>query len=209
MTPHRIALFCSGAGSNARRLMERFAGHPTIRVAGLLSNRAEAGALGHAAEFGVPSLVFQKKDFQPGGAVQSFLQEHGVNGIVLAGFLWLVPGWLIGAYPQKVINVHPALLPDFGGKGMYGHFVHQAVSLAYRAETGITVHLADEEFDKGTVLMQVRVAIQPGAAPDRIEQAVRRLELENFGLAVEMYLDGLIGPMNKEELGMKNDGLLN
>jgi phosphoribosylglycinamide formyltransferase-1 len=193
MATHRIALFCSGAGSNARRLMERFAGHPAIAVACLLSNRADAGALAHAAAFSMPSLVFSRKDFQPGGAVQAFLQEHRVDCVVLAGFLWLVPDWLIGAYPHKVINMHPALLPDFGGKGMYGRFVHEAVSRAAVAETGITVHLADEEFDKGTALMQVRVAIRPNEDPARIEQAVRRLELENFGLAVEMYLEGLIG----------------
>jgi phosphoribosylglycinamide formyltransferase-1 len=209
MSTHRLALFCSGAGTNARRLMERFAAHPTIEVVCLLSNRADAGALNHAAEFGVPSLVFQKKDFQPGGTVETFLKEHTVNCIVLAGFLWLVPEWLLGAYPQKVINVHPALLPGFGGKGMYGHFVHEAVSQAGCAETGITVHLADEEFDKGIVLMQVRVAIKPGEDPSRIEQAVRKLELKNFGLAVEMYLTGLISPLKNEEVKMKNDRLVN
>lgn len=203
MTTHRIALFCSGAGSNARRLMERFARQsrpdgPSISVVGLLSNRAGAGALNNAAEFDVPSLVFSKKDFQPGGSVEQFLKEHKANCIVLAGFLWLVPNWLIQAYPQKIINIHPALLPDFGGKGMYGHYVHEAVSQGGGAETGITVHLADEEFDKGTVLMQVRVAIRPNEDPAKIEQAVRRLELENFGLAVEMYLEGLISVNNEQ-----------
>ncbi len=193
MPAHRLALFCSGAGSNARRLMERFAHHPEIEVACLLCNRTDAGALAHAAEFGVPSLTFTRTDFQPGGPVEGFLHDHGVNCVVLAGFLWLVPQWLIRAYSHKVINVHPALLPRFGGKGMYGHFVHEAVSEAGTNETGITVHLADEEFDRGTILLQARVGIRPGESPAQIEAAVRRLELENFGLAIELYLSGFIG----------------
>lgn len=198
MPKHRLALFCSGAGSNARRLMERFAHHPDIEVVGLLSNKAGAGALLHAAEFGVPSLAFDRADFQQGGAVEQFLNAHGANCIVLAGFLWLAPEWLIQAYRHKVINLHPALLPRFGGKGMYGHFVHEAVSQAGINETGITVHLADEEFDRGTILLQARVGIRPGESPAQIEAAVRRLELENFGLAVELYLGGLIGPVKGE-----------
>ncbi len=184
----RLALFCSGSGTNAQAIIDHFAGHPTIRVGCLLANKADAFALERARKAGIPTLVFDKAMLNEQTAVDAFLAEHGTTCLVLAGFLWLVPARLLRRYPGRVLNIHPALLPDFGGPGMYGHRVHAAVAAAGRPESGITIHLADEVYDRGQVLFQARTPLAPGATAAEIEAQVRALELQHYPTVIEQFL---------------------
>ena len=187
---HRLALFCSGSGTNAQAIIDYFARHPRIEVACLLANSPKAFALERARAAGIPTLVFDRPGFYETEEVDAFLRRQRVTCLVLAGFLWLVPPRLLAQYPGRVVNVHPALLPDFGGAGMYGRRVHEAVAEAGREESGITVHLADEAYDRGRILFQERVAVD-GLDAAGIETAVRALELAHYARAIEMYLADL------------------
>lgn len=187
----RLALFCSGSGTNAQAIIDHFSGHPQVEVACLVANNPRAYALQRADDAGIPSMVFDRALFYESDAVDRFLQEQGVTCLVLAGFLWLVPERLLKQYPGRVLNIHPALLPDFGGMGMYGHRVHKAVAEAGRKESGITIHLADEAYDRGRILRQVHVDLPPKASPAIIEALVRQLELEHYPRAIEAYLASL------------------
>jgi phosphoribosylglycinamide formyltransferase-1 len=187
----KLALFCSGSGTNAQAIIHFFSGHPTIQVCCLLANTHKAYALERAHLAGLPTHVFSRESFRNTQEVDDFLHSHGATCLVLAGFLWLVPERLLQQYPAKVINIHPALLPDFGGPGMYGHHVHQAVAAAKVPESGITIHLADEAYDRGKILTQVRTPLAPNATPTDIENAVRALELQHYARSIEAYLTAL------------------
>ncbi len=150
----RIAIFASGAGSNAQKIIEYFTNHATIQVALVVCNKPGAGVLAIAASHGVPTLLIEKEPFFRGDGYVDELKKAGIDYIILAGFLWKIPSVLIQAYPDKIINIHPALLPKWGGKGMYGQFVHEAVIAAQDAESGITVHMVDEIYDHGQTLFQ-------------------------------------------------------
>ena len=184
----RLALFCSGSGTNAQAIMDHFASHPTIRVGCLVANKPDAYALERARRAGIPTMVFDKAMLNEQTVVDAFLARHGTTCLVLAGFLWLVPARLLRQFPGRVLNIHPALLPDFGGPSMYGHRVHAAVAAAGRAESGITIHLADEVYDRGRILFQARTSLAPGAAPAQIEAQVRALELQYFPGVIEQFL---------------------
>ena len=168
--------------------MTRFAGHPHIQVACLLSNRAGAYALERARQHGVPTLVFNRHTLNETETVDHYLAQMGVTAIALAGFLLLMPPRLLAKFAQRVLNLHPALLPAFGGPGMYGHAVHEAVSASGRAEAGITIHLADEVYDHGRILASYRLPIAPYSPPAAIEALVRELELAHYGEVIEQYL---------------------
>jgi len=187
---HRLALFCSGSGSNAQAIIDFFHGHQSIAVCCLLANRADAFALERAKTAGIPTLVFNREEWRESEVVDGFLRSQGATCLVLAGFLWLVPQRLLAQYPGFVLNIHPALLPSFGGKGMWGHHVHQAVSEAGVSETGITIHLADAAYDEGQILHQERVPIVPNCAPELVEAAIRPLELAHYAPTIERYLLG-------------------
>ena len=179
----RVAIFISGGGSNARVLIDRFQAHPEdgVEVALVVSNKAAAGGLMVAAERGVPSLVVQRAEWRDGGEeLLRALREYRVDLIVLAGFLWLIPGYLVEAYPNRIVNIHPALLPKYGGKGMYGHHVHAAVKAAGEAESGITIHYVNERYDEGNVIYQAAVRLDPDDSPEKIAERVLRLEHANY-----------------------------
>jgi phosphoribosylglycinamide formyltransferase-1 len=184
----RIAIFCSGSGSNAEKIMQYFQAHAQIEVALLLSNRPQAYALQRAKKYNVPTVTFNKQEFYETHQVVKTLKVYQIDLVVLAGFLWLVPESLLAAFPQRIINIHPALLPKFGGKGMYGHHVHEAVKSAGETESGITIHVIDAEYDKGEVLLQASCKISPNDTAEEIAQKVLALEHQHFAPTIEKYL---------------------
>jgi len=186
--PQRIALFVSGSGSNAQRIMEHFSNSSVGEVALLLSNKADAYALERAKNFNVPTLVFNRDTFYNTQEVLKALQEKKIDLIVLAGFLWLVPDYLINAFPQRIVNIHPALLPKFGGKGMYGHFVHEAVVASGEKESGITIHFANTHYDEGDVIFQASCPVTPQDTPEQVAKNVLALEHRHFPIVIEDLL---------------------
>lgn len=188
--PKRIAIFVSGGGSNARVMIDRFQAHPEdgVEVVLLVSNKATAGALTVAAERGVPSLVVTRGDWAAGTELLTALREYRVDFIVLAGFLWLIPAYLVKAFPDRIVNIHPALLPKYGGKGMYGRHVHRAVKEAGELESGITIHYVNENYDEGNVIYQAAVRLDPEDSPEQIGERVLRLEHANYWRVVRRLL---------------------
>lgn len=183
-----LAIFASGSGTNARRLMEHFANHPEIRVGVLVSNKPGSGALHQADEMGVPTLVIDRKSFYESESLLADLDLYHVRFVVLAGFLWLVPPYLIRAYPNRIVNIHPALLPQHGGKGMYGLRVHQAVREAGDTETGITIHYVNERYDDGAIVFQTSCPVLPTDTPEDIARRVQILEHRHYPEVVEQVV---------------------
>lgn len=184
----RIAIFASGSGTNAERIIQYFKGHPNIEVSLVLSNKADAKVLERAAAAGVESLVFNRDEFYQSVKVLEELETRKIHFVVLAGFMWLVPEYLTKAYSDRMINVHPALLPKFGGKGMYGMNVHRAVKEAGEKETGITIHLVNEEYDKGQVLFQAKCSVDEKDTAETIASKIHTLEYANFPIIIEQYI---------------------
>lgn len=191
MAPHPIAIFASGSGSNARRLMEHFQHSETGKVALVVCNKPRAGVLEHAHAFGVPTRLIEKKEFYETENLLLDLQEHRAHFLVLAGFLWLIPPYLLRAYPRRIVNIHPALLPKYGGKGMYGHHVHEAVKQAGEKESGITIHYVDEHYDEGDVVFQTACPLDPADSPEQIAARVLALEHHHYPEVVEQLLKNL------------------
>lgn len=190
MKPTRnIAIFISGTGSNAERIMMCFEANQNIRAALLLSNNPNSPALSFAQEKGIETFVFNKELFLLSPEkILNVLQEHQINFIVLAGFLLKMPQLLVDNFSQRIINIHPALLPKFGGKGMYGKHVHQAVFDAKEKESGVTIHYVNENYDEGDIIVQFKVALDKNDTPETIEQKVRALEKEYFAPTIEKLL---------------------
>jgi phosphoribosylglycinamide formyltransferase-1 len=184
---NRIAVLASGSGTNAERIFLHFKDHPDASVVLLLCNRADAYVLVRAHQAGVPHFVFDRAGFE-GGQVLERLQTDRVTHIVLAGFLWLMPASIINAYAGRIINIHPALLPAFGGKGMYGMRVHEAVKAAGMKETGITIHEVNERYDEGKILFQASCAVQPNDTPETIAEHVHQLEYQHYPEVIERWL---------------------
>jgi len=185
----RIAIFASGAGSNAEKIIQHFKGHPSISIALIVCNKPGAGVLNIAAANAIPALLIEKERFFRGDAYVKALKEAGIGFIVLAGFLWKVPGALIAAYPNLIINIHPALLPKYGGKGMYGHFVHEAVIANHETESGITIHYVNEHFDEGAPIFQATCPVLPGDTPDALAQRIHQLEHAHYPEVVEQVVN--------------------
>ena len=185
----QIAVFASGTGSNTARIIDYFRHHAAIRVALVVCNKPGAGVLDIAAREGVPSLIIEKEPFFRGDAYTGELRVRQIDFIVLAGFLWKIPTALIRAYPGKIINIHPALLPKFGGKGMYGRFVHEAVIAAAETETGITIHYVDEQYDHGQPIFQAKVSVEKDDTPESLAKKVHWLEYEHFPRVIEEVVD--------------------
>jgi phosphoribosylglycinamide formyltransferase-1 len=181
----RLAIFASGAGSNAENLIRYFKRHAHIRICLVLSNCTGAPVLQRAENSGVPACTFNKADFYHSDAVLQKLREYRIDHIILAGFLWLVPANLLAAFPRRIINIHPALLPKYGGKGMYGMQVHRAVIANAEKETGITIHRIDAEYDRGEILFQARCAISPHDTPETVAAKVHELEYRYFPEIIE------------------------
>ncbi|MEC9221215.1 MAG: phosphoribosylglycinamide formyltransferase [Bacteroidota bacterium] len=180
----RMAIFASGGGSNARRLMQQGCRSNFYEVALVLSDQPTSGVQSHASEFAIPFVVVQWKETSTSDLV-ALLKEYKIDFIVLAGFLRLVPKELIDVFYQRIINLHPSLLPKYGGKGMYGRHVHRAVFNAKESQTGITIHYVSEEYDKGAVIAQFVTEILPEDTVETIEDKVRQLEAEHFVEAIE------------------------
>ncbi len=175
-----IAIFASGAGSNAEKIIGYLKNHPSIRVALIVCNKPGAGVLDIAAANGIPTLLIEKEAFFRGDAYLPILKEYGIGFIVLAGFLWKIPAALIAAYPGKIINIHPALLPKYGGKGMYGMRVHEAVIAAGEKESGITIHYVNEHFDEGEPIFQTKCTIDEDETAESLAIKIHRLEHTHF-----------------------------
>jgi phosphoribosylglycinamide formyltransferase 1 len=187
-----VAIFASGTGTNARRIIEYFATHNQIQVVLVLTNNPKALVKEVASEAGVPIQVFSREEFYQSNNVLQTLQKHQINWIVLAGFLWLVPDYLTKQFPNRIINIHPALLPKFGGKGMYGMRVHQAVVENKETHTGITIHLVNENYDEGKVLFQASCLVDPTDTPEDVAHKVQLLEHTHFPEVIEKVILNLI-----------------
>lgn len=175
-TKKHIVLFASGSGSNAQQIMAYFQDHPQIKVVALFSNKADAYALKRAENFKIPAFSFTREEYK-NGALLDQVQSFKPDLLVLAGFLWLIPLDFLQAFPNKIINIHPALLPKFGGKGMHGLHVHQAVIEAQEKESGITIHYVNEHYDQGASVYQHTCPVNPNDTPEQL--AARVLELEH------------------------------
>ena len=186
--PVHIAIFASGAGSNARKIIEYFENKGLrIKVSLIVCNVPNAGVLEIAKEKGIPSLIINKSDFTATGYVES-LQNADINFIVLAGFLWKVPEVLVRVYPKAIINIHPALLPKYGGKGMYGARVHDAVIDAKEKESGITIHWVNEHYDEGAIIFQAKCSIDANDTADILANKIHALEHAHFAPTIEKLL---------------------
>lgn len=188
--PVNIAVFASGAGTNAENII-RYLNRPgsPVRVALVVTNRPGAGVIGRAIALGVPVEVMGRDSIASDVEMLPLLQRHSVRAIALAGFLLMVPSFLISAYP--VVNIHPSLLPKFGGKGMYGSNVHKAVIDAGERESGITIHHVTEEYDKGRIIFQASVPVEPGDTPESLEQKVHQLEWTHYPRVIESTFAGI------------------
>jgi len=185
----QIAIFASGAGSNAREIIRHFRNHPKIRVVLIVCNKPGAGVLQIAADEKIPMLMLEKDPFFRGDGYLPDIRSKGINFIVLAGFLWKIPDQLIKAFPGKIINIHPALLPNYGGKGMYGSHVHESVIAAGEKESGITIHYVDEHYDHGQPIFQAKVAIDPNDTPESLAAKIHKLEHKYYPVVIEEILN--------------------
>ena len=188
MNKINIAIFVSGSGTNCENLIKYFANSEFVNCALVVSNKADAYALVRAERLGVPTAVTPKAQLNDAGVMLPLLRQYAIDFIVLAGFLPLIPDFLIEAFPRRIINLHPALLPKFGGKGMWGHHVHEAVKAAGETETGMTVHYVSPVCDGGEIIAQFRTPLLPTDSVDDIAEKEHLLEMEHFPQVVEQVL---------------------
>lgn len=184
-TPIRLAILGSGNGTNAQQISEYFAGRTDVEVACIIYNKRDAYIAQRAKNLGIEARYFGRADFYDNGNVLRYLQKKKVDWVILAGFLWLVPEPMLDAYPNRIINIHPALLPKYGGRGMYGHHVHEAVVAAGEHESGITIHIVDRHYDRGTTLFQARCTVTPEDTPDTLAAKIHLLEKEHFPRVID------------------------
>ncbi len=185
-----IAIFVSGNGTNCENIIRYFQTHETIRPVLVLSNRADAYALVRARNLGVPSVVMPKAEFNDETKLMALMREYSVDFIVLAGFLPFIPSFLTEAYERRMLNIHPSLLPKYGGKGMYGHHVHEAVRAANETETGITIHYVSNVCDGGEIVFQTTTPVLPDDTPDDIAANIHILEQKYFPGVIEEVICG-------------------
>ena len=184
----KIALFASGSGTNAEEIIKYFQHHASIEVVLLLSNNPDAYALERAKKFNVPVHIFNRYDFREEKMFLPVLGNSHITHIVLAGFLWLIPDYLVKAFPHHIINIHPALLPKYGGKGMYGMKVHETVKTMLEKETGITIHEVNEKYDEGKILFQAKCSVEPADSPEQIAHKVHQLEYQHYAVVIENWI---------------------
>lgn len=191
MEKKRMAVFVSGGGTNCENLIKYFSNRPDVEIPLVVSNRADAFALVRAERLGVETTVVTKSQLSEPDHVLPLLRGYAIDMIVLAGFLPLIPEYLIEAYPRRIVNLHPALLPKFGGKGMWGHHVHEAVKAAGESETGMTVHYVSPVCDGGDIIAQFSVALSPDDSVDTIAEKEHELELDHFPAVIDKLLSEL------------------
>ncbi|HMQ07888.1 MAG TPA: phosphoribosylglycinamide formyltransferase [Saprospiraceae bacterium] len=184
----KIAIFASGGGSNAQSIIHYFENKNTAQVALVVSNKAGAGVVQRANNLGIPIVIIDRQSFYHENTLLEVLDNYQIELIVLAGFLWWVPGYLISAFERKILNIHPALLPSYGGKGMYGMNVHAAVKEAGATMTGMTIHLVNEKYDDGRILFQAACPVYPEDGPAEIAVRVMQLEHKFYPKAIEYYI---------------------
>ena len=186
----KIAILASGNGTNAQQISEYFADHEQVKVDCIIYNRKDAYVAERAKKLGIPAVYYGRKDCFENGKVLSYLKNRGIDWVILAGFLWLVPEDILAAFPNHIINIHPALLPKYGGKGMYGHHVHEAVIANHEKESGITIHIVDSHYDKGITLFQATCPITDEDTPDTLAGKIHLLEKEYFPSIIEKTILG-------------------
>lgn len=183
-----IVILASGSGTNTENIIRYFQSSDGARVVLVVSNKADAYVLERAKRLQVPSLVIPRDKFLESGYVCSVLQEYHADLVVLAGFLLRIPDDMLAAYPQRIVNIHPSLLPKYGGKGMYGDKVHQAVVAAGEKESGITIHYIDGHFDEGVTIFQAKCPVLPDDTPEEVAHKVHALEYEHYPKVIERIL---------------------
>ncbi|MFK7774748.1 MAG: phosphoribosylglycinamide formyltransferase [Saprospiraceae bacterium] len=180
-----IAIFATGGGSNAQKIIEHFENHDAAKVSLVISNKKTAGVLERAAVKNIPTLIINREEFYQTENIIQKLDAFQIDFIVLAGFLWLMPTYIVKSYAKKVINIHPAILPKYGGKGMYGMNVHRAVHAAQEVESGMTIHYVNEEYDEGAIIFQAKCSLQPTDSPEDIAKKVLQLEHQHYPQVIE------------------------
>lgn len=187
----RIAIFASGSGTNAQRIAEYFSTNPDVSIVRIYCNNPEAFVLNRAQRLDIPSLIFARKDLYQTELILNQLIDDKTDLIVLAGFLWLIPVNILSTFEKRIINIHPALLPKYGGKGRYGHYVHEAVIASGDKESGITIHFVNEKYDDGDIIFQARCSIENNETPDSLAAKIHELEYEHFPLIIEQVIQSL------------------
>jgi phosphoribosylglycinamide formyltransferase 1 len=183
-----ICIFASGAGSNAQKIIEHFKESKKVNTVLVVSNKSDAGVLSIASSHHIPTIIIEKEKFFRGNAYIDELKEMNIDFIVLAGFLWKIPPDLIQAFPEKIVNIHPALLPNYGGKGMYGQHVHAAVIAARDNESGISIHYVDELYDHGRIIFQARCPVFENDSPATLAERIHQLEHAHYAKVIEDLL---------------------
>jgi formyltetrahydrofolate-dependent phosphoribosylglycinamide formyltransferase len=181
----RIAIFASGTGSNAQKILAHFQSSNKIEVALIVSNKTNAGVLSFAKEYSTLTLIIEREKFLKGDGYVPELQAAGIDWIILAGFLWKIPPTMINQWGKRIINIHPALLPKYGGKGMYGEAVHRAVLAANEKESGITIHYVDEQYDHGATIFQATCPVLPTDLVDNLAEKIHALEHLHYPVVIE------------------------
>ena len=182
---YKLAIFASGSGSNAENIIKHFQNKQQIKVSCICTNRADAFVVERAKLYNIPVFIFGRDDFYIQPKVLNYLNENKIDWVILAGFLWLVPDNLIDRFPNRIINIHPALLPKFGGKGMYGHHVHQSVIDQKETVSGISIHYVNHEYDQGSIIYQAKCPVDPSDTAESLAIKVHQLEYEHFPRVIE------------------------
>ena len=188
MSKHKIAILVSGTGTNAINIIEYFEKNSVADVVLVISNKTDALAVEKAQNKGVKTVVFNNESFKKNGAVLDYLMSQSIDFIVLAGFLMKIPNDIIHAYPNKIVNLHPSLLPKYGGKGMYGKYVHGAVIEAQESESGISIHFVNEEYDEGAIIFQAKVSVEKGDSVEVLAKKIQQLEHRFFPKVIEQVI---------------------
>lgn len=186
-----IAIFASGNGTNAENIIKYFSGNKDIKVKIVMANKADAFVLERAHRLGIPTLYINREQWADATHILTLLHEQQIDFIVLAGFLARIPDALLHSYPNRIVNIHPSLLPKFGGKGMYGNKVHEAVVAAGETESGITIHYLNEHYDEGQIIAQYRCPVMPNDTPQDVATRVHALEYEYYPKVIEQLLTTL------------------
>jgi phosphoribosylglycinamide formyltransferase-1 len=188
---NKIAIFASGSGTNAENLIHYFKENKKIEISYIFSNNKNAYVIQRAKNHNIKYYIFSRTEFYHTTTILQILQKNNIDFIILAGFLWLIPDYLIKNYPNRIINIHPALLPKYGGKGMYGMNVHEAILKNNEKETGITIHYVNHEYDKGDIIFQAKCPVNKDDTAETIAKKVHALEYEHFPKIVEKIISGL------------------
>lgn len=185
MTKKRLSIFASGSGSNAEKFFEHFQNHPQIEIVSVFTNNKSAGVIERATRYGIQHHVYNRTFWETGEEIIEILKEEKIDFIVLAGFMLLIPEQLVKVFSNRIFNIHPALLPKFGGQGMYGSNVHKAVKAAGETESGLTIHFVNEHYDEGKIIFQEKCSLEPTDSAEDIAAKVLKLEHKNYPKVVE------------------------